>query len=54
MDILKNDVISILGEKRNSTSERNRQYAKFPGPDKQISKHELGAFNYILRILKFG
>ena len=56
MDILKNDVISILSEKQNSKSERNRQYTKFPVPDKQISKHELGlrAFNYILRILSFG
>ena len=47
MDILKNDVIYILSEKQNSKSERNRQFTKFPGPDKQISQHELGvgAFN---------
>ena len=44
MDILKNDVISILGEKRNSTSERERQYSKFPGQDKQIIRHEVAHF----------
>ena len=56
MDILKNDVIYILSEKQNSKSERNRQFTKFPGPDKQISKHELGVrvFNYNLRILSLG
>ena len=37
MDILKNDVITILSEKVNSKSARNGQYSKFqPGLDKQI------------------
>ena len=39
MDILKNDVFTIISEKVNSKSARNVQSSYFqPGLDKQISK----------------